>query len=265
MGAARGVALITGASSGIGAVFARQLAARGYDLILVARRADRLERLAEELKAARGLCVEAIPADLTVAEDLAAVERRILAEQNLALLVNNAGFGARGRFFEVDVEGHDHMHRLHILATMRLTHAALQGMVARDRGGVISVSSVAAFTPAPGNVSYHATKAWINHFTEALALELAAAGSHVRVQALCPGFTYTEFHDVMGVDRNVIPRAMWMQAEAVVAASLRGLERGKLIVVPGLRYRLLVTFMALIPGFPRRALVKVYAKRTKRF
>jgi short-subunit dehydrogenase len=259
-----GTALITGASSGIGAAFARALAARGYDLILVARRAERLERLAKELKAACGVSVEAMPADLTREEDLAAVERRISAEPRLNLLVNNAGFGTRGRFFELDLESQDRMHRLHILATMRLTRAALAGMVARDRGGVINVSSVAAFTASPGGVSYHATKAWINHFTEALALELAAAGSQVRLQALCPGFTHTEFHDVMGVDKKVIPGGWWMAPEAVVAASLRGLERGKLIVVPGLRYRLLASFMALTPGFLRRALVKAYARRTKR-
>jgi short-subunit dehydrogenase len=206
-----------------------------------------------------------MPADLAKAEDLAAVEQRISGAPELALLVNNAGFGALGRFSGPDLESQDRMHRLHIMATMRLTHAALQGMVARDRGGVINVSSVAAFTATPGGVSYHATKAWINHFTEALALELAAAGSRVRVQALCPGFTYTEFHDVMGMDRKVVPRGWWMQAEQIVAASLSGLERGQLIVVPGLRYRLLVIFMALIPGFLRRALVKGYAKRTKRF
>ncbi len=261
MAPARATALVTGASSGIGAAFARELAVRGYDLILVARRRDRLEELAKELKNVR---VEVLTADLTVEAELAAVEHRLSTADNLDLLVNNAGFGTRGRFSESDLEDHDRMHRLHILATMRLTHAALQGMVPRDRGGVINVSSVAAFTATPGNVSYHATKAWINHFTEAVAMELAAAGSHVRVQALCPGFTYTEFHDVMGVDRKVIPRGWWMQAEKIAAASLKGLERGKLIVVPGLRYRLLVVFMALIPGFLRRALVKVYAKRTKR-
>ena len=261
----KGTALITGASSGLGAVFARALAARGFDLILVARRADRLERLAEELKAAGGVSVETISADLTREGDLAAVEQRVSRAQELTLLVNNAGFGMRGRFVEADMESQDLMHRLHILATMRLTHAALRGMAVRDRGGVVNVSSVAAFAATPGSVSYHATKAWINHFTEALALELAAAGSRVKVQALCPGFTYTEFHDVMGMDRKTIPQGLWMKAETVVEASLKGLERGKLIVVPGLRYKLLVAFMALIPGFLRRALSKAYARRTKRF
>jgi len=264
MAGARGTALVTGASSGIGAAFARALAGRGYDLILVARRSERLERLAEELKATCGVSVEVMSADLAADGDLAAVEQRVSAERSIELLVNNAGFGTRGRFFEVELESQDRMHRLHVLATMRLTHAALPGMVARASGAVINVSSVAAFTATPGNVSYCATKAWMNYFTEALGLELAAAGSRVKVQALCPGFTYTEFHDVMGVDRKVIPRSWWMPVEKVVEASLRGLDRGKLVVVPGLRYKLLVAVMGLFPGFLRRALVMVYAKRTKR-
>ncbi len=222
MPATRPVALITGASSGLGATFARQLAIYGMDLILVARRRDRLEQLAKDLETACGVRVEVLPADLTVADDLARVEQRIAEAQDLEYLINNAGFGTRGRFFEADRESQDQMHRLHVLATMRLTHAALPGMVARRRGSMINVSSVAAFGSTPGSVSYCATKAWMNAFTEALALELDLAGSPVRVQALCPGFTYTEFHDVMGMDRNVIPTGWWLPADAVVAASLRG-------------------------------------------
>ncbi len=260
----RGVALITGASSGIGAAFARQLAAGGHSLILVARRADRLESLAREIRASDGVSVECLRADLTLDSDLAEVERRIVQAPDLALLVNNAGFGSRGRFFESPLDGQDSMHRLHVLAVMRLTHAAILGMVKRDWGAIINVSSVAAFSATPGGVSYSATKAWMNNFTEGLALELAVAGSHVRVQALCPGFTITEFHDVIHVDRKTIPRGWWMEADRVVADSLDSLNRGRVIVVPGFRYQLLVAMMRLMPRPLQRAAVKAYARRAKR-
>ena len=196
----RPLALITGSSSGIGTTFATELAALGYDLVLVARRRDRLEELAGTLERSRGIKIEILPADLTVDEELAVVEQRVVTAENLELLVNNAGFGTRGKFFQVDLQSQDQMHRLHVLATMRLTHAALTGMTARDKGGIINVSSVAGFWQSPGSVSYCATKCWMNSFTEGLALELKSVGSRVRVQALCPGYTLSEFHDVAGVD-----------------------------------------------------------------
>jgi short-subunit dehydrogenase len=260
----RPLALVTGASSGIGAEFCRELARRGCDLVLVARRAGRLSQLAAELARVYGVRTEALAADLTKDEELAVVERRVSEEENLEYLVNDAGFGTRGKFFETDRDSQDRMHRLHVLATLRLTHAALPGMIERGRGNIVNVSSVAAFWETPGNVSYSATKAWMNSFTEGLALELKAAGSPVKVQALCPGFTYTEFHDVMGVDRGLIPGPLWMPAEAVVGASLRGLERGLTIVVPGLAYKFLVLLSRLVPRRLKRALVSVYAWRTGR-
>ena len=264
MTGAGGTALITGASSGIGAEFARQLARRGWHLMLVARRRDRLEKLARELSASASIRVETIGADLTRDEDLAALEQKIARSGELELLVNNAGFGSRGRFWEAAPAGQQQMHRLHVMATLRLTQAALPGMVARGRGAIINVSSVAGFGAAPGSVSYSATKAWMNTFTEALALELQSAGSGVRVQALCPGFTYTEFHDVLGMDRGVIPRGWWMAAEDVVSQSLRALDRGRLFVVPGLRYKLLVLAMTLIPRSLRHAGARIYSRRTRR-
>ncbi len=252
------LALITGASSGLGAVFARQLTARGYRLVLVARRRDRLETLAGELGA------EVLAADLTCEAGLAAVEERVRSAAELDLLVNNAGYGMVGRFYERDLENQVRMHQLHITATLRLSHAALAGMVARGRGALINVSSVAGFARSPGNVSYCASKAWIVAFTEGLDLELKAAGSLVKVQALCPGFTITEFHDVIGVDRAKIPARLWMQAADVVEASLRGLDAGKLIVVPGVFYKLLVKALPFVPYALMRAGAIRYSRRSGR-
>jgi short-subunit dehydrogenase len=251
----RPVALVTGASSGMGAEFARALAARGYDLILVARRRERLEELAVALAPAHA---EVLVADLTQEGGLREVEERA---GSVDLLVNNAGFGVHGFFWETDAEAQDRMHRLHVVATSRLSRAALAGMVARGRGAIVNVSSVAGFLPAAISSSYGATKCWMNRFTESLQLELRSAGSPVKVQALCPGFTVTEFHDVAGVDRNTIPGWMWLKAEDVVAASLAGLERGKLFVVPGWMYKLIVSVVPRLPRFLRNPGIIRYSKR----
>lgn len=241
------LALVTGASAGLGTCFARRLAREGYDLVLVARRRDRLETLARELGDRHGAQVEVLPADLTRDDEMKSVEDRIALIENLELLVNNAGFGTVGRFHEATVESQDAMHRLHVIATLRLTHAALRKMTARGKGAVVNVSSVAGFIPRPNTASYYATKAWMICFTESLYLELRSAGSPVRVQALCPGFTLTEFHDVMEFDRKRVPASWWMPAEEVVEGSLEGLKRGDLIVVPGWRYKLIVALFRLMP------------------
>jgi uncharacterized protein len=261
--ATKPVALVTGASAGIGAAFARALASRGYDLILVARRRSRLEALALELKHF-GAEAEILPADLTDPAQLRLVEQRIAAVEALALVVNNAGFGVVGRFWKTDADAQEQMHLLHIVATMRLTHAALAAMVPRDRGAVINVSSVAAFVESPGSVTYGATKHWINAFTEGLDLDLKSQGSAVRVQALCPGFTYSEFHDVAGIDRKTIAASLWTTAELVVAESLAGLERDKLFVIPGWRYRVLVRFLKVMTSALLRPGTIWYARRTGR-
>lgn len=242
------IALITGASSGIGVVFARKLAARGYNLILLARREDRLRTLAAELPVA----AEILQADLSTEAGIADTERAIRECPRLDLLVNNAGFGTQGRFWEAPAESQARMHEVHVMATMRLTHAALRRMVPQGRGGIINVSSVAAFAQSAGNVSYCATKAWINSFTEGLAIELASAKSSVKVQALCPGFTVTEFHETLGVDISGIPRFLWMKADDVVNASLRGFDRGKVIVIPGWTYKTVVMLMKHLPWSIRR-------------
>jgi len=248
MNDARPLAVVTGASSGIGAAYARALAARGYDLALVARREDRLKQLAQELESRWHANSTVLVADLANAADLLRVEEFLAGAKSLAMLVNNAGFGTRGRFFESPLAGHDAMHRVHVLATLRLTHAALRNLVAQGRGSVVNVASVAAFVALPGSTSYYSTKAWVTCFTEGLYLELRSACSPVRVQALCPGFTVTEFHDVLGIDRKTVSGgAWWMPAEEVVEASLKGLEKGTLFVVPGWRYKLVVGLLRILP------------------
>ena len=259
MSDAKPLALVTGASAGIGAEFARRLALDGYGLILVARRADRLEETARALGGA-----ETLAADLTVEDGLRRVEERIANAANLELLVNNAGFGLLGRFYQKPLDGFVKMHELHVMAALRLSHAALRVMTARGKGGLINVSSVAGFTQSPGAVCYNATKAWMTSFTEGLYLDLRSAGSRVRVQALCPGFTYSEFHDVAAMDRATVPKWLWCSAEEVVDASLKGLASGKLVVIPKFRYRMLVGLLRYMPKFLLYGRMIKYARRTGR-
>lgn len=262
----RPLAVITGASAGIGAAFARKLAAKGYDLWLVARREDRLQLLARELREKHGTQAECIAADLTQQADLEALADRMRAAENLSLLVNNAGFGTNRYFFETDAAGQDAMHRLHVVATARLTHAALANLVPRKTPGtgVINVSSIAAFSTAPQNVSYCATKMWMNRFTEGLAVELGAWKSPVTVQALCPGYTLSEFHDVTGTDRSAIPAALWMPADFVIEESLKGFSERKLFVIPGWRYKLLVAGLRATPDAVIRWASVYFVKRYRK-
>ena len=256
----RPLAAITGASSGIGATFARKLASRGYDLLLIARREDRLRALASELADTYHISAEALIADLTRQDDLERVAARIQSAPRLGLLVNNAGFGTLGYFFEIDVDGQEQMHRLHVLATVRLSHAALANLVPRRAGGIINVSSVAAFMIGSQNVSYCATKAWMNSFTAGLAAELSAKKSKVKVQALCPGFTLSEFHDTLNMDRRGVPDSLWMTADFVVEQSLLGFDAGKLFVIPGWRYKLTVAAVKHLPAAILRRLTLASAR-----
>jgi short-subunit dehydrogenase len=256
----RPVAIITGASSGIGEVFARKLAP-DYDLLLISRNRQRLDALAQEL-VRLGAEVAVLDADLSDAAQLKMVADRIAAQSNLMLLVNNAGFGARAPLWEADVEVLDKMHRLHINALLRLSHAALRVMVPLNRGAIINVASVAAFARRAGSIGYGATKTWVTAFTEGLYADLKAAGSSVYVQALCPGFTYSAFHDLMQEDRSrLAPAAMWLTAEKVVDDSLRGMLDRKLYVVPGWRYRLVVALLRVSPFWLQIRLVRFGAPR----
>jgi uncharacterized protein len=261
----RPLAAITGASAGIGAAFARTLAGRGYDLILIARRADRLQALAAELAKSHGAKSEIVTADLNLAPDLERVAERLGAAPAVDLLINNAGFGVPGQFATSEFAGQQSMHQVHVMATLRLTHAVLVGMLARRSGAVINVASVAGFLTSPGAVSYGASKSWINAFTEGIWMELRGTGSPVRVQALCPGFTYSEFHDVAGMNRDKLaPKSWWCSAEQVVEESLDGLARDRVFVIPGFRYRLLVGFVNRIPRGLRRSLLLAMARRNGR-
>lgn len=261
-GGPRRSALITGASSGIGHAFATRLARDAYDLIVVARRRERLDELAKRLGEAHGVSVEVVVADLTQADELREVEQRIREQRTLELLVNNAGFGTTGRFAELDPEREEREIRLNVIALVRLTRAALTGMIERGRGSVINVSSVVAFQPDPYNATYGATKAYVNAFTEALHEELR--GSGVRVQALCPGATRTEFQEQAGVDASRIPSFAWQHAEEVVEASLDGLRRGDLICVPGIANRILSSLSRATPHAWTRRLVAQLAGRALR-
>jgi short-subunit dehydrogenase len=222
-------ALITGASAGMGAEYARQLAAAGTDLVLVARRLDRLEELARDLRARYGTTVETLAADLSTGAGVAAVEARISSGPALDLLVNNAGFGGRSGFAKGDVADHMSMAKVHVEATVRLTRAALPGMIDRGRGAIINMASVAAFSPFSGAM-YSGTKAFLVMFSENLRAELISKG--VFVQALCPGMTHTEFHQVAAIDKAIVPKPFWMTAEKVVRISLRRLGRG-VVCIPG--------------------------------
>lgn len=236
-------ALITGASSGIGAAFARALAARQYDLVLVARREERLISLASELQQRFHVRAEVMVADLSNPEGMERVEKRLTSIKTLDILVNNAGFGIPGKFIEIPLEQQLGMIQVHVFASVRLSHAALPRMIARRHGAIINVASLGAFIPKPEDATYCATKAYLKTFSQALQAELRGTG--VQVQALCPGFTRTEFHDQPVYEqRHVkasIPKALWMSADDVVAESLAALARGRVVCVPGFKNRFIIT------------------------
>lgn len=256
--APRPVALVTGASAGLGREFATQLAGAGYDLVLVARDEVRLHALATELRDRFGASSEVLPADLSRDDATSRVVARIDAGA-IELLVNNAGFGTSGSLARAAREPQEAMLRVHVLAAHRLAHAAVQQMVPRGGGAIITVSSVASFLTSPGNVNYCSTKAWQRMYTEALSQELAGRG--VYVQALCPGFTHTEFHARGKMDKSRYPAWWWMSAERVVATSLAALERrGPVVVIPGAGYRLASMLLRHLPLWLRMRLTGRYRR-----
>jgi len=256
------VALITGPTAGIGREFARQLARDGYDLVLVARDRERLQALSESLQADHGITCEVIVADLARDEDTSRVVERI-DRSPIDLLVNNAGFGTRGRLATTAREPQDTMIRLHVLAVHRLTQAAVQSMVPRGSGAIITVSSVASFITSVGNVNYCATKSWQRLEIESLSMELHGTG--VYVQALCPGFTRTEFHARGEMTMSHVPPKLWQRVEDVVATSLSAMRRRHpVVVIPGARYRMIVFLLGLVPAGLARAFVRRIGRRGPR-
>jgi len=238
-------AMITGASAGLGEEFARRLARLSTDLVLVARSAETLDALAKELRAAHGVAIEVIAADLTVEDDVDAVADRLRdATDPIDLLVNNAGFGLPLHFATNDVEDEVQHLRIHVEAPLRLTHAALQTM--RGRGGrIINVASVAAFIPRS---TYAASKSWLVSFSQWANAEYAK--DRVSVTALCPGFTHTNFHERMGLPpgEEGISAWMWLDARAVVKTALRDASLSKAVSIPSWRYRILVALSHLVPS-----------------
>ncbi|WP_405806685.1 SDR family oxidoreductase [Streptomyces sp. NBC_00210] len=236
-------ALITGATAGIGAAFARRLAAEGHNLVLVARDTKRLQEQATELHDRHGIEAEVLTADLAQDDGIEAVERRLADRKNAVdLLVNNAGFGNKGRFLEVSMADELTMLKVHCEAVLRLTSAAAGVMRERGRGGVVNVASVAAFVPRG---TYGASKAWVVQFTQGAARDLA--GSGVRLMALCPGFVRTEFHQRAGMGTDNIPGWMWLDADKLVSTALSDLARGKTLSIPDPRYKVLMGVVKLAP------------------
>ena len=231
-----GTALVTGASSGIGEEFARQLALRGRDVVLVARRRERLDTLAGTLSAVHGIVAEVVPADLTTQRGIVVVEKRIGAG-DVDLLVNNAGLGSVGEFAKLPLGREIEQIDLNVRALLRLTHAALRSMLAHKRGVIINVASMAGFQPVPYNATYAATKAFVLNFSEALHEE--AKPHHITVTCLCPGPVRTEFQQVAGINgermggRVLLRYMARTTAHDVVKAALRAADAGRAIAIPG--------------------------------
>lgn len=237
-------ALITGATAGIGAEFARQLAATGHDLVLVARDKARLDERASELRAEFGVAVEVLVADLVDRADLAVVEARLAASgaDRVSVLVNNAGSGLLKPFDENPVDDEQDLLDLLVTAPMRLAHAALSQMLGSNSGTVVNISSVAGFTPRG---TYGASKAWILSFSRWANLSYRRRG--IIVTAVAPGFVYTEFHDRMNVSKDGVPSFLWLDARTLVRLALRDVARGRAVSIPTLRYKIVVALAGLLP------------------
>jgi uncharacterized protein len=243
------IALITGASSGIGKEFARRFAQSGYDLIITGRRKDMLTLLANQLEKGFGVSVTIITAELSDEKDINTLIQVIANNDNISVLVNNAGFGSGREFCKCDLACHMQMLQVHVITTLKLVHAVLPQMIRKRSGTIINVSSLAAFMPAPGSSIYSATKLFLKSFTESLHMEVSQYG--IRIQCLCPGFTSTDFHKRRSAGNAPGPGRLihWMNPETVVRKCLESLEKGKIVYVPGLTNRLLFRIVPLIPRF----------------
>lgn len=259
---ARRRALVTGASAGIGETFARHLARQRHDLVLLARRRDRLEALASELSTGWGIAAEVLEADLGKDAGTALGEER-LRVGDIDLLVNNAGFGTRGEFARLPLERELEELDVNVRALLRLSHAALGSMIERKRGAIINVASTAAFQPMPYNATYAATKAFVLHLSEALHEEARQHG--VTVTCLCPGPVKTGFQEVAGIDRSRVPTPMWTSPDAVVETALAAMRDGQAVVVPGALNKIGAVAARLAPrSLSRRVAGGVFRGRSPR-
>jgi short-subunit dehydrogenase len=250
-------ALVTGASAGLGAEFARQLAADRYDLVLVARDTERLVAAQQELTSRYGIGVEVLAADLVTDAGCEAVVGRISDVQHpIDMLVNNAGFGMYKVFGTGDIRDEERQLDLNVRAVLRLTHAAVRAMTGRNSGQIVNISSVSAYVPRGSNATYSASKAYITMFTEALSVQLQDTG--VTATAIHPGFTHTEFHERASADMSHVPERMWLDAGDVVREGLADVRAGKPISVPSRQYKTIVTASR---SLPRPLLRKIMARR----
>ena len=250
-------ALITGGTAGIGKAFAAELARSRYRLVLVARDAARLDAVAEEARGLGAPEAETLPADLSTQDGRAAVEARLSdAGRPVDLLINNAGFGLGRPFSKSAIEDEETLLDVHVRATMRLTHAALPGMIERKRGAILNVASMAAFAPRG---TYSAAKAWVVSFSESLAADVRGTG--VRCMALCPGFTHTEFHERGKLQTGDIPDWMWLDADDVVKIAMRDLARGVPVSIPGTQYKALAAASRYVPRSVKTRFSRGMSKR----
>ncbi|WP_448090916.1 SDR family NAD(P)-dependent oxidoreductase [Pseudomonas azerbaijanoccidentalis] len=228
----QGTALVTGASSGIGAVYARRLAARGFDLLLVARDLQRLEEAASKLRDEYGVQVEVLKADLTQKDDVLKLEQRLRSDSSISLLLNNAGVAADGLLANADMNQIEQLIQLNVTAVTRLASAAAASFAKAGRGTIINIASVVALFPERFNATYSASKAYVLSLTQSLSAELDGTG--VKVQAVLPGVTRTEIWERSGIDATQIPAEMVMEAGEMVDAALSGLDQGELVTIPSL-------------------------------
>lgn len=241
------IALITGATSGIGEAFARRFAKDGYDLIITGRRKEKINILAEELREKFNISVEVFIVELSNIDNIEFLIEKI-KNRNINVLVNNAGFATKGKFADTDLNGQEQMVNLHVICAIKLIHSILPNMIKRKNGTIINVSSQSAFLVIPKNATYSGTKAFLNVFSEAIYLENRDTG--IKVQALCPGFVISDFHEKMGsLNANHQNKGIirWMTPEKVVDISLRNLEKGKVICKPGVIENLGMTLLGFLP------------------
>jgi hypothetical protein len=250
-------ALVTGATAGIGAEFALQLAQSGYDLVLVARDEARLAETRESLAARFGVGVDVIAADLVTDAGCAVVAERISDVQRpIDLLVNNAGIGTYQSFGTAELADEERQIDLNIRAVLRLSHAAVRSMTGRGSGCILNVSSVSAFVPRGSNATYGASKAWVTMFSESLSVQLTGTG--VTVTAVHPGFTHTEFHERAQADMSHVPKRMWLEAPDVVREALADAAKGKPLSTPSRQYKAMV---GAARSVPRPVLRRIMARR----